>query len=99
MCEWIKGDTKLRLVKLQTTLAQLSWPLQLKVGSTKTSNQLNWHVWVSPMQSSSTSGADGHADPKPNGRRTPLNKWITINGQALIPHKLLFSKKGLKGII
>lgn len=47
---------------------------------------------VNPMQSH-TSEADGHADPKPNGHPAPLNKWIIINGQALIPYNPLFSKK------
>lgn len=42
---------------------------------------------------SSTTGADGHADSKPTGHPAPLNKWIIINGQALIPHKPLFAKK------
>lgn len=42
---------------------------------------------------SHTNGADGHADSKPNGHPAPLNKWIIINGQALIPHNPLFSKK------
>lgn len=42
---------------------------------------------------SHTKGADGQADSKPNGHPAPLNKWIIINGQALILHNLLFSKK------
>ena len=42
---------------------------------------------------SHTNGADGHADSKPNGHPAPLNKWIIINGQALIPYNPLFSKK------
>lgn len=46
-----------------------------------------------PCSPAAPAGQMATADPKPNGRRTPLNKWITINGQALIPHKLLFSKK------
>lgn len=41
--------------------------------------------------------ADGRADSEPNGCDAPLNKWITINGQALIPHKLFFLKR-LAGI-
>lgn len=42
---------------------------------------------------SHTKGADGQADSKPNGHPAPLNKWIIINGQALILYNLLFSKK------
>lgn len=48
---------------------------------------------------SRTNGADGHAGSKPNDHPAPLNKWIIINGQALIHYNLLFSKKGLTGII
>lgn len=59
----------------------------------------NQHITVNLMQSSSTSGADGCADLKPNGSDAPLNKWITINGQALIPSKLLFSKKACRNYL
>lgn len=40
-----------------------------------------------------TEGADGRRVPGPTRHPAPLNKWITINDQALIPRNLLFSKK------
>lgn len=43
------------------------------------------------MQSDS-SGADGHADSKPNGNAAPSTKWIIIKSWASTHYKQLFSK-------